>query len=176
MPSSAEWCQFLHNNENKTSLISLMVEYFCSEEGRSTLKYPLIITRDEYTYKVTNDVVEPGKTYYIKIKEKIRGNTSVLSNLSELGKEPFLANSDIENAITFIQRIIYTGNHLETYVSTRIRLYENQPTKTSMRIPPDPRAHYQLYVWTRCLQQNIEHSPRKQWLDNYRWYSRAFLV
>ena len=59
MPSSVEWCQFLHNNENKTSLISLMVEYFCSEEGRSALKYPLIITRDEYTYKVTNDVVEP---------------------------------------------------------------------------------------------------------------------
>ena len=58
MPSSAEWSQFLHNNENKTSLISLMVEYFCSEEGRSTLKYPLIITGDEYTYKVTNDVVE----------------------------------------------------------------------------------------------------------------------
>ena len=42
-----------------------------------------------------------------------------------------------------------------------------------MRIPPDPisirnhilRAHYQLYVWTRCLQQNIEHIN----LENNGW-------
>lgn len=42
-----------------------------------------------------------------------------------------------------------------------------------MRIPPNPisirnhilRAHYQLYVWTRCLQQNIENIQ----LENNGW-------
>lgn len=52
-------------------------------------------------------------------------------------------------------------------METRIRLYQNLKTKTSMSIPPDPdsavqvikRSHHQVFQWLRCCYAWIETLP-----------------
>ena len=63
--------------------------------------------------------------------------------------------------------VIYSGKEGESYVETRIRLYQNLKTKTSMSIPPDPdsavqvikRSHHQVFQWLRCCYAWIETLP-----------------
>ena len=40
--------------------------------------------------------------------------------------------------MTFIQNVLYGGNINEAYVETRINTYDNQRTKSSMALLPDP--------------------------------------
>ena len=76
-----------------------------------------------------------------------------------------LSDKNISNAMNFIQTVIYSGKNSESYVDTRVRLYENQRTKSSLYLPPDPdscnqyvkRAHHQIFTWKRCTEKIIPH-------------------
>ena len=65
--------------------------------------------------------------------------------------------------MTFAQTVLYGGNINEAYSETRIKIYGNQKTKSSMTLPPNPdcatqvivRGHYQCYYWIHCLQEII---------------------
>ena len=38
----------------------------------------------------------------------------------------------------FIQTVMYSGKDDESYVETRVRLYRQQATKSSLTLPPPP--------------------------------------
>ena len=80
-----------------------------------------------------------------------------------LSKNKSLSNTDIENCMTFTQTVLYGGNIDEAYPETRVNIYGNQKTKSSMTLPPDHdcatqvivRGHYQCYYWIHCFQEII---------------------
>ena len=86
------------------------------------------------------------------MKEVLR-KSSCLGLIECLGKNKSLSNTDIENCMTFIQTVLYGGNINEAFVETRTNIYDNQRTKSSMTLPPDPnsatrvifRAHNHCY-------------------------------
>ena len=91
-----------------------------------------------------------------------------------MGINKFLSNTDIDNCMTFIQTVLYGGNINEAYIETRINIYDNQRTKSSMTLPPDPnsatrvifRAHNHCYYWVRCLRETILSAP----FQDYGWF------
>ena len=46
--------------------------------------------------------------------------------------------------MTFIQTVLYGGNINEAFVETRTNIYDNQRTKSSMTLPPDPNSATQV--------------------------------
>lgn len=93
--------------------------------------------------------------------------------LTDLGKDESVSEMILENAKEFVRTVLYTGKPKETYIETRIRLYQEMKMKSSMSLPPDPdsviqvikRAHYQVYFWRRCIEINVEMIP----FANYGW-------
>ena len=75
--------------------------------------------------------------------------------LSALENDQPLNNDNIEDLQRFIQIVMYNGKSSESYIKTRIRLYENQKIKTSTSLPPDPdsllqdlkRKQFQVNIW-----------------------------
>ena len=58
--------------------------------------------------------------------------------LNSLEKVEPLETSDIDDLQRFVQTVMYSGKVTESYVETRIRLYNQQRKKNSTNIPPDP--------------------------------------
>ena len=66
-----------------------------------------------------------------------------------------LTTDDIDDLKAFMQTVIYSGKMSESYVETRIRLYDQQACKNSTNIPPDPdsllqdlkRKQLQVNIW-----------------------------
>ncbi len=105
-----------------------------------------------------------GKVRTLKIV--LRSPESLLL-IQNLGKEEVLSDEDITSCMLFIQNMMYSGSKTESYVDMRILLYRAQRQKSSSTLPPDPdsfkqailRAHYQCFVWLRCLSPNSETPP-----------------
>ena len=82
--------------------------------------------------------------------ESLAKPSYILALIKCLGKNKSLSNADIENCMKFAQTVLYGGNIKEAYSGTRINIYWNQKTKSSMTLHPDPdcatqdtvRAHY----------------------------------
>ena len=65
------------------------------------------------------------------LKKVIKDPASTLL-ISKLGTTVLLSDDDIEKAMQFIQTVMYGGKIHESYVSTRVRLYKNLKTKSSV--------------------------------------------
>ena len=86
--------------------------------------------------------------------KKVFKNQSTLKLLGALGKEKTLSKNDFVNCQRFIQTVVYNWKENESYVQTRIKMYKEQVTKTSLALPPDQdscyqaikRAQYQTYL------------------------------
>ncbi|MAG85790.1 MAG: hypothetical protein CMB97_00015 [Flavobacteriaceae bacterium] len=256
MPKGLKWNEFLKNQGNKTELIKLITEYIITEEARSKLTQPFIVTNGCETLKVQHngfelmyrcnheeadtrlalhasleesDVVivskdtdvlvllvwtysmcSPGKkwlfkydqdkyadigviceflgpdicqalpamhamtgcdttSYFfktgkVKVFKKLLNDPAKCKLLRYLGLDSDLKSDDINNLKEFIRTVIYNGKDNETYVETRIRLYKEMKSKSSLPVSPDPdsaeqairRANYQVFHWVRCHEINIE--------------------
>ena len=107
-----------------------------------------------------------------KLFNKIMKDNSLLQNIENLGKDSIHDNI-IENALSFVQTVLYGGNKNESYVETRVRLFRNLKTKSSIDLPADPdsmteeikRCHLQSYVWRRCFDGIIDMLDR----DDFGW-------
>ena len=53
-----EWSDFFHNIENKENLVRLILEHLISDQGRTLTALPLIITRNEFTWRIIDNIVE----------------------------------------------------------------------------------------------------------------------
>ena len=67
-----------------------------------------------------------------------------------LGWNKSLSNPDIEGFLIFIQTVPYGGTIYESYVITRMRIYDNQNTKSSMTLTPDLGFATQVVIWVHC--------------------------
>ena len=84
-----------------------------------------------------------------------------------IGEEKIISAECIENCLEFIRTIMYKGKANETYLQTRVRLYDEQQSKskTTMTIPPDVdsctqhilRSHLQVFNWLNCDKSIIHH-------------------
>ena len=92
--------------------------------------------------------------------KEVLKESSCLSLIECLGKNKSLSNTDIEIFI-FTLTVLYGENINEAYVETRINIYDNQKTVSSMTLPPDPdcatqiivRVHFHCYYYVHCLQE-----------------------
>ena len=90
-------------------------------------------------------------------------NSSCLGLTECLGKSKSLSNADIEYFLTLFQIFPYGGTTEESCVITRISIFGNQKTKSSMILTLDPdfaiqviyRVHYQCYYYVHCCQEEI---------------------
>ena len=84
-----------------------------------------------------------------------------LITLTALGVNIKFSDEYVEVCKRFIQIVMYAG------YNTRIRLFKQQRTKTTMRIPPDAdsakqaihRIHHQVYTWLRYTETWFEPIP-----------------
>ncbi len=120
-----------------------------------------------------------GKLKILKRVFKAQESCSLIKNLGLNGN---ITEDELDNAKEFIRTIFYGGNSNQTYVETRIRLYNDMKVKSSMCIPPDPdsviqvikRAHYQIYHWIRSTEINIEPIDYQQL--GWKWSDEQQLV
>ena len=52
-----DWDKFLNNGENKSGLVKAITDYYKSKSIREKFKYPLVMTHEEKTWKITNSQV-----------------------------------------------------------------------------------------------------------------------
>ena len=91
-------------------------------------------------------------------------NPEKIHLIDSLGLTKDLSTNDVENFQKFIKTVMYNGKEQEGYIETRVRLYKNQSTKTSISLPPDPdsckqaikRAHCQSYYWNNYIQYGLQ--------------------
>lgn len=106
-----------------------------------------------YPYKVGK--VKPLKKMITQSKANL---------LSPLGQRR-LSKQDAEEILSFMQTIMYPGKPDEEFVDTRIRMYEQLKTKSSLTLLPDrysaeehvKRANLQTYIWKQCLHKDIDY-------------------
>ena len=68
----------------------------------------------------------------VRVLKKVIKDPSGTLLISKLGTTVLLSDDDIEKAMQFIQTVMYGGKIHESYVSTRVRLYKNLKTKSSV--------------------------------------------
>ena len=53
----------MNNGENKSELVKAITDYFKSKSIREKLKYPLVVTQKEKTWKITNSQINEDLSY-----------------------------------------------------------------------------------------------------------------
>ena len=75
-------------------------------------------------------------------------------------------DDDFNDALKFLQTIVYNGNDADSLLQTRIAMYEKQKEKSSLRLIPDAsscaehvkRAWLQTNTWLQCMERIISHA------------------
>ena len=75
-------------------------------------------------------------------------------------------DDDFNDALKFLQTIVYNGNDANSLLQTRIAMYEKQKEKSSLRLIPDAsscaehvkRAWLQTNTWLQCMERIISHA------------------
>ena len=88
-----------------------------------------------------------------------------LSLLAGLGEDVNISAEDIAACKEFVRTVMYQGEPEDSYLQTRMNLYDDQPpeSKTTITIPPDEqsctqhilRCHYRVYSWKRSNESVI---------------------
>ena len=52
MTTRDDWDKFLNNGENKSELVKAITDYYKSKSIREKLKYPLVVTHEEKTWRI----------------------------------------------------------------------------------------------------------------------------
>ena len=76
----------------------------------------------------------------------------------------------LDNAKEFLRIVMYPGKINESFVDTRIRMYENQIVKSSSGLIPDEnsaihhlkRSCSQILIWHQCTKQIIDYPPMNE--------------
>ena len=118
----------------------------------------------------------------VKVLKKLMKAERKADLLTDLGRDDDVSSLVLERAKQFVRTVLYTGKEKETYIETRIRLYQEMKVKSSMSLPPDPdsiiqvikRAHYQIYFWLRCTEVNPEVIPFSN--NGWKWCDKQELV
>ena len=126
----------LKYDTNSYANIGTVCKYLGNTVSRNILQYHAITGCDTTSFFYRIEKISPFK--------EILKKPSYLGLIECLGINKFLSNTDIDNCMTFIQTVLYSGNINEAYIETRINIYDNQRTKSSMTLPPDPNSATQV--------------------------------
>ena len=141
--------------------ISLICQYFGNILCGNILSFHAITGCDTTSY-----MFRVGK---IKVFKKLEKNPDLCMMLRALENDEPLEETDIDELKQFVQTVIYSGKLSESYIDTRIRLYDQQQKKNSTNIPPDPdsllqdlrRKQLQVLIW-RQLYSVMMNIPDKR--------------
>ena len=119
------------------------------------LQYYVIIDWDATWFSCIRWKINPLK--------KVLKKSSCLGLIEFLGENKSLSNAEIEDFSTFIQTAPCSGTIYESCVITRIRMYDNHKTKTSMILTPDLdfatqfilQVHYHCYYYVLYHQEEL---------------------
>lgn len=117
-------------------------------------------------------------------RKMTKSKTCTSNLLINIGRNPV----NYVDAVKFMQVALYPGKESESFIETRIRMYEDQKVKSSKSLLPDlnsatqhiRRSNYQTEIWMQCTNQDITYQPLDQnsgWTkdenDNIRpiWYT-----
>ena len=126
----------LKYDTNSYANIGTVCKYLGNTVSRNILQYHAITGCDTTSFFYRIEKISPFK--------EVLKKSSYLDLIECLGINKFLSNTDIDNCMTFIQTVLYGGNINEAYIETRINIYDNQRTKSSMTLPPDPNSATQV--------------------------------
>lgn len=81
----------------------------------------------------------------------------------------------------FLRTIMYDGQRNESYIETRVRMYQKQKVKSSESLIPDEnstlqhlkRSWYQCFIWLHCLQDEI---PYPDIDEDFGWSEQDGLI
>ena len=121
---------------NSYAIIGTVCKYLGNTVSRNILQYRAITGCDTTSFFYRIQKISPFK--------EVLKKSSYLGLIECLGINKFLSNTDIDNCMTFIQTVLYGGNIIEAYIETRINIHDNQRTKSSMTLPPDPNSATQV--------------------------------
>ena len=126
----------LKYDTNSYANIGTVCKYLGNTVSRNILQYHAITGCDTTSFFYRIEKISPFK--------EVLKKSSYLGLIECLGINKFLSNTDIDNCMTFVQTVLYGGNINEVYIETRINIYDNQRTKSSMTLPPDPNSATQV--------------------------------
>ena len=127
--------------------ISIICDYFGQNLCENILSFHAITGCDTASY-----MFRVGK---VKVFQKLMKKPESCNLLKALENDIPLTEDDIGDLKQFVQTIMYSGKMSESYVETRVRLYDQQGNKNSTNLPPDPdsllqdlkRKQLQVYIW-----------------------------
>ena len=142
--------------KHEFSDVSVICDHYGVEVCENLLRFHAITGCDtaSYMYRVTK----------VNVFNKIVQNPGKCHLLHALENNEPLCETDISDLKRFVQTVMYPGKQSESYIETRVRLYEQQQKKNSINLPPDPdsllqdlkRKQLQLRVWRRLDEAWIE--------------------
>ena len=127
MPTRDDWDKLLNNGENKSELVKAITDYCKSKSVREKLKYPLVVTQEEKTWKITNSQINEDLTC-----NPIEADTRLILEPSNLKHPAVITASDTDVPVLMCyahQQLSPENDWLmkidsERYVSvTSIKLY-----------------------------------------------------
>eukprot|EP00794_Sanderia_malayensis_P012581 gene12581-biopygen10020 len=179
---SEEWYMCIDNN--KYVKIRNIIQRFGSKICNALPQVHAITGSDATAYKYN-----VGK---IKVIKKLMAKETHCDLIQDLGKDESLSDTIKIDAKRFVQTVMYSGKIDESYVNTRIRLYQGLKTKSSAVIPADPksidqellRVNLTCFIWLRCLDKVVTRPDPKSSGWHYdealnrlvpTWYTEALL-
>ena len=149
--------------DDRYASVKKVVEYFGDDVCKVLPAYHSITGCDTTSFPYGVGKIQPLK------KMRHKGKVHLLT---EMGKS---INSvlKLEGPRSFMQTCMYSGTDKESFVETRIRMFNKKKVKSSVDILPDissadehiKRSDLQALIWYQCLQPNIEYPS----LDNRGW-------
>ena len=94
----------------------------------------------------------------VKVFNKLLKDPSRSDLLNALHEVEPLTERRIDDLKEFVRTVMYAGKKHDTYLETRIQLYQQRKEKSSITLPPDPdsllqackRAQFQTQIWLQC--------------------------
>ena len=125
--SSSNKIWYMKHEPNKFINIGKVCAYLGGTISEHLLKFHAMTGCDttSYFYRV-------GK---IRVMKQFLKDQSTLQLIESLGKEQSLPAIDLDNCQRFIQTVMYNGKENESYVQTRVKMYQKQNVKTSLTLP-----------------------------------------
>ena len=112
MLQGGQWESFFHNGSNKEDLIKLAVSYFKTDECRSQLRVPLIITSKNETWKICNDGV-----YRLHCCNHEEADTRIVLHALEEDTDVVIVANDTDVFILLLYAMTFKRNSCKWYTS-----------------------------------------------------------
>ena len=115
----------------------------------------------------------------VRVFNKLLKSPNNCNLLRSVQREEPLCQNNMDDLKEFVGTVMYNGNKRESYLQTRMRLYQQQKEKSSVSLPPDPdsllqalkRTQMQTLLWQQCGEITIKQCNPEQY--GWKWEDGA---